>query len=212
MNRLQSWILPSSSSSSSVHPPEVTTISGVSTSTSAYDVLVTTPLLNLWPTASFYENETNELDTSNTTLGELLVSRTMLNLSTVLPPFLVGGDENATINNSSDDDIRFTSSQYPPTISTPTFALNATDQGSMGPDLRIHHPGLAIVLSLISVIVVFGNILTMLSIYKERYLQTVTNYFVASLAAADCLVGAVVMPFSMVHEVMNKWWIFGQNW
>lgn len=80
------------------------------------------------------------------------------------------------------------------------------------PDLRVHHPILAVLLGLICVVVVFGNVLTMLSIYKERYLHTVTNYFVASLAAADCLVGAIVMPFSVVHEVMNKWWIFGQDW
>lgn len=80
------------------------------------------------------------------------------------------------------------------------------------PDLRIHHPVLAVLLGLICIVVVFGNVLTMLSIYKERYLHTVTNYFVASLAAADCLVGAIVMPFSVVHEVMNKWWIFGQDW
>ena len=80
------------------------------------------------------------------------------------------------------------------------------------PDLRVHHPTLAILLGMICVIVVFGNVLTMLSIYRERYLHTVTNYFIASLAAADCLVGAIVMPFSVVHEVMNKWWIFGQDW
>lgn len=80
------------------------------------------------------------------------------------------------------------------------------------PDLRVHHPALAVVLGMICVIVVFGNMLTMISIYRERYLHTVTNYFVASLAAADCLVGAIVMPFSVVHEVMNKWWIFGQDW
>ncbi|KAF7490887.1 Dopamine receptor 4 [Sarcoptes scabiei] len=80
------------------------------------------------------------------------------------------------------------------------------------PDLRVHYPGLAFLLSIICVIVVFGNGLTMLSICKERYLRTVTNYFVASLAFADCLVGAIVMPFSIVHEVMNKWWIFGQDW
>ncbi|CAG2110319.1 unnamed protein product [Medioppia subpectinata] len=79
------------------------------------------------------------------------------------------------------------------------------------PDLRIHHPFLAVILAIICVIVVFGNTLTMLSVYRERYLHTVTNYFVASLAAADCLVGAIVMPFSVVHEVMNKWWIFGQD-
>jgi len=80
------------------------------------------------------------------------------------------------------------------------------------PDLRIHHPILAVILAIICVLVVFGNTLTMLSVYRERYLHTVTNYFVASLAAADCLVGAIVMPFSVVHEVMNKWWIFGQDW
>lgn len=44
----------------------------------------------------------------------------------------------------------------------------------------------------------------MVAIKRERYLHTVTNYFVASLAAADCLVGAIVMPFSVVHEVMDK--------
>lgn len=80
------------------------------------------------------------------------------------------------------------------------------------PDLRLHHPLLAFFLSLICFIVVFGNVLTIVAIWKERYLHTVTNYFVASLAVADCIVGSVVMPFSIVHEVMNKWWIFGQDW
>lgn len=80
------------------------------------------------------------------------------------------------------------------------------------PDLSIHHPILALVLGLMCVTVIFGNILVMVAIKRERYLKTVTNYFVASLAAADCLVGLIVMPFSVVHEVMNKWWVFGQDW
>ncbi len=101
---------------------------------------------------------------------------------------------------------------------TTTFATLLTQNTTkittiiIEPDLRIHHPFLALILAIICVIVVFGNTLTMLSVYRERYLHTVTNYFVASLAAADCLVGAIVMPFSVVHEVMNKWWIFGQDW
>ena len=79
-------------------------------------------------------------------------------------------------------------------------------------DIKIHHPFLAVFLAIICIIVVFGNTLTMLSVYRERYLHTVTNYFVASLAVSDCLVGAVVMPFSVIHETMNKLWIFGQDW
>ncbi|XP_015791409.1 dopamine receptor 2-like [Tetranychus urticae] len=80
------------------------------------------------------------------------------------------------------------------------------------PDLRIHHPFLALLLAIICLLVIFGNILIMVAIRRERYLHTVTNLFVASLAVADCLVGAIVMPSSVVHEVMNKWWIFGQDW
>jgi hypothetical protein len=79
-------------------------------------------------------------------------------------------------------------------------------------DFSIHHPILAIILGIMCLCVIFGNVLVMVAIRRERYLQTVTNYFVASLAAADCLVGLVVMPFSVVHEVMNKSWIFGQDW
>ncbi|KAG8175885.1 hypothetical protein JTE90_024058 [Oedothorax gibbosus] len=46
-------------------------------------------------------------------------------------------------------------------------------------------------------VAVVGNILVILSVYKERSLQTVTNYFIVSLAFADLLVAAVVMPFAL---------------
>ena len=82
----------------------------------------------------------------------------------------------------------------------------------VGAEIVIHHPILAIILGLMCITVIFGNVLVMVAIKRERYLKTVTNYFVASLAAADCLVGLIVMPFSVVHEVMNKWWVFGQDW
>lgn len=79
---------------------------------------------------------------------------------------------------------------------------NGTQVIVLEPDLRVHHPILAVILAFICVVVVFGNVLTMVSIFKERYLHTVTNYFVASLAFSDCLVGALVMPFSVVLEVI----------
>ncbi|KAF8792574.1 Dopamine D2-like receptor like protein [Argiope bruennichi] len=54
-------------------------------------------------------------------------------------------------------------------------------------------------------VAVFGNILVILSVYKERNLQSATNYFIVSLAFADLLVAAVVMPFA-VYVLVNVDW------
>ncbi|KAI5705796.1 hypothetical protein M8J76_012431 [Diaphorina citri] len=67
-------------------------------------------------------------------------------------------------------------------------------------------------LSLFSLVTVFGNALVMIAVVRERYLHTSTNYFIMSLALADCLVGLVVMPFSALYELLDHNWIFGLNW
>ena len=100
----------------------------------------------------------------------------------------------------------------PDNLSLPFDPRDAITGQEEQPDLSIHHPFLAVVLGVLCLAVVAGNILVMVAVRRERNLQSVTNYFVSSLAAADCLVGLVVMPFSVVHEVMNKSWIFGQDW
>lgn len=136
------------------------------------------------------------------------------------PPFWSsssGGHLNKVVGNVSayvtHPSSNSTSSQHLFSSFNDTYPLGASPVTIiLEPDLRLHHPILAIFLTLICFIVVFGNVLTIVAIWRERYLHTVTNYFVASLAVADCIVGSVVMPFSIVHEVMNKWWIFGQDW
>lgn len=72
--------------------------------------------------------------------------------------------------------------------------------------------GLAIILASFSLATVLGNSLVILAVARERYLHSVTNYFITSLAVADCLVGLVVMPFQAIFETLGKTWIFGEFW
>lgn len=54
---------------------------------------------------------------------------------------------------------------------------------------------------------VVGNFLVALSIAYFKQLQSPTNAFVMSLAVADCLVGLLVMPYSMVRTVEGCWYL-----
>lgn len=68
-------------------------------------------------------------------------------------------------------------------------------------DVSEGHRYWVLVLLVIPVLTVFGNVLVVLSVFKEKSLQSVTNYFIVSLAIADIAVAILVMPFAVYVEV-----------
>uniref|UniRef100_H3D6S0 5-hydroxytryptamine receptor 4 n=1 Tax=Tetraodon nigroviridis TaxID=99883 RepID=H3D6S0_TETNG len=65
---------------------------------------------------------------------------------------------------------------------------------------------LSFFLSVIIVMTVFGNLLVMVALCKDRHLRRKkTNYFIVSLAFADLLVAVVVMPFAAIELTTGHW-------
>uniref|UniRef100_A0A3Q3QPD1 5-hydroxytryptamine receptor 4 n=1 Tax=Monopterus albus TaxID=43700 RepID=A0A3Q3QPD1_MONAL len=65
---------------------------------------------------------------------------------------------------------------------------------------------LTIFLSIIIIMTVFGNLLVMVALCKDRHLRkTKTNYFIVSLAFADLLVALVVMPLAAIELTTGRW-------
>lgn len=86
-------------------------------------------------------------------------------------------------------------------------ASNQTGDGSTLPNLS----RMLILTSMIFIDVsaFFGNLLIICAFFRTRRLQTVTNYFIASLAFADALVAIFVLPLSIYYYQRNRSWQLG---
>lgn len=103
---------------------------------------------------------------------------------------------------------------WPPTslgcesTSTSLYSLSMNDTFSSLDDLLVHEKPQkvywALLLTILPIAAVFGNILVIVSVYREKSLQSVTNYFIVSLAFADLFVASVVMPFAVYFLVSPK--------
>nr|XP_046178128.1 D(4) dopamine receptor-like [Oncorhynchus gorbuscha] len=59
---------------------------------------------------------------------------------------------------------------------------------------------------LLIVVIICGNLLVCLSVYREKALKTTTNYFIVSLAVADLMLAVLVLPLFIYVEFQGGLW------
>lgn len=64
---------------------------------------------------------------------------------------------------------------------------------------------LGTLMSILVLIIVFGNVMVITAISRFQRLQNVTNCFITSLACADLVMGLVVIPFGALYIILNTW-------
>lgn len=57
----------------------------------------------------------------------------------------------------------------------------------------------------IMIAAIFGNLLVIISVMRNRKLRIITNYFVVSLAMADIMVAIMAMTFNFSVQVTGRW-------
>ncbi|OCT96683.1 hypothetical protein XELAEV_18008894mg [Xenopus laevis] len=70
---------------------------------------------------------------------------------------------------------------------------------------------LVAVVGFLIIFTIVGNVFVVIAVLTSKALKAPQNLFLVSLASADILVAALVMPFSLANELMGYWY-FGNVW
>lgn len=107
----------------------------------------------------------------------------------------------------------------------PHYVLLASDHVTVTDDVTVPPPAgsgggisswamntvlLGLLATLTSAVTVAGNTVVLLSFVLERTIRQPSNYFIASLAASDLLIGAVSMPLYTIYLLSGQHWPLGE--
>ncbi|CAF4573223.1 unnamed protein product, partial [Rotaria sp. Silwood2] len=81
---------------------------------------------------------------------------------------------------------------------SPLSTINETDDFISINKNELNWP--VLILSILAIFGIVGNLLVCASISLDKQLQTVTNFFLFSLAIADCLLSLVVLPLAIIKD------------
>jgi hypothetical protein len=161
-------------------------------------------------------------DTNNSTLPKtaaLVSNNTMTDNYTIISDLFIFDDLNDYINKLNYSSLVNLTSYYDSEdVNNSSYAnISCTSNNSLGnySECNASVPTVkdddtknwwALILVVVPCLTIFGNVLVILAVKRERTLQTVTNYFIVSLAVADLLVAMVVMPFA-VYVLVSSFFI-----
>lgn len=97
------------------------------------------------------------------------------------------------------------------------YDLNATQSTSESPESLAILPRfelwqtilISICLAICILLTIGGNILVLLAFIVDRNIRQPSNFFIASLAVTDLLIGSVSMPFFLYYVVLKGYWDLG---
>lgn len=151
--------------------------------------------------------------TAMTTTG-LAVNRTPSEFHSVVAVWNVLDTDNAaTVDDGFDADF-FNSTS----LMNWTSALDHDGASTRDPLLGFPYPSLyswshivaaSTAVTFVMLAIIFGNGLVVVAIAVDRGLRGLQNWFVASLAVSDLLVGLFIMPLTLTNEVIG-YWPFGE--
>ena len=90
-------------------------------------------------------------------------------------------------------------------------SYNVSEDGDnvlqLTPYSQAHLLATSIILGSMILATIIGNVFVIAAIILEKNLHNVANYLMLSLAVADLLVAALVMPLAAVNEVSREWFL-----